>query len=272
VKFLGEADFSVMLPSNFTKEVDETLKRISNDIIRTEQYMDFLRNRSFRQTLLVRQDVNVNRNLGPASVMPFCVACPAKPVPNEGSANQKTFQEPSGRNFNVGGAMAVSAFEHLAEIWPQSIRFEELLEIARKKSNTNDAGDADALASCILTLFAGAFCTLRTEPVPFVSEISEKPIASSLAREQSKTREIVVNQLHDNMRVDVLSRNLLQLMDGTRNKSQLIEELAKLVQNGTLVIHKDGKQLKEGPAVTEVLTTSVDTLLSTFAKGALLVG
>jgi len=52
LQYLGEADFSTMLTSGFPKEVNETLGRISQNIIHTEQYMDFIRNRFFRQTLL----------------------------------------------------------------------------------------------------------------------------------------------------------------------------------------------------------------------------
>jgi len=52
LQYLGESDFGTMLTSKFPKEVAETLSKINKNIVSTEQYMDFLRNRQFRQTLL----------------------------------------------------------------------------------------------------------------------------------------------------------------------------------------------------------------------------
>ena len=53
LQYLGEAEFNTMLVSNFSPKVNEALKGIKNNLIATEQYMDFLRNRTFRQTFLI---------------------------------------------------------------------------------------------------------------------------------------------------------------------------------------------------------------------------
>ncbi|MGV8073237.1 MAG: methyltransferase regulatory domain-containing protein [Syntrophobacteraceae bacterium] len=60
---LAEAEFSAMFMNRFPKETAETLERISQDLIRTEQYMDFIRNRRFRQTLLCHECHTLKRNL-----------------------------------------------------------------------------------------------------------------------------------------------------------------------------------------------------------------
>lgn len=56
---LAEAAFASMLTSGFSREVQTTLEKISSDIIHLGQYMDFVRNRPFRQTLLCRRDLGV---------------------------------------------------------------------------------------------------------------------------------------------------------------------------------------------------------------------
>ena len=63
LEYLAEADLGDMLVSNFPPEVAQTLQRVATDIIRMEQYMDFVRNRMFRQTLLVHQGAPIRRNL-----------------------------------------------------------------------------------------------------------------------------------------------------------------------------------------------------------------
>ncbi len=62
LQYLAEAEFSTMLTSNFSGAIQETLNSVSNDLIMNEQYIDFFRNRAFRQTLLCRKDIVLNLN------------------------------------------------------------------------------------------------------------------------------------------------------------------------------------------------------------------
>ena len=57
-----------MFASNFAPQVAQTLARIAPDVVHQEQYMDFLRNRTFRQTLLVHDSVALTRNMSPQRV------------------------------------------------------------------------------------------------------------------------------------------------------------------------------------------------------------
>ena len=63
--------------------------------------------------------------------------------------------------------------------------------------------------------------------VPHYTEtVSEKPVASPLARMQVRTSPIATTLTHNSMRFDdAPSRLLLQLLDGTRTREQLATEL-----------------------------------------------
>jgi hypothetical protein len=63
LEYLAEADIGDMLVSNFPPKIAETLRRVATDIVQMEQYIDFVRNRMFRQTLLVHQGATLRRNL-----------------------------------------------------------------------------------------------------------------------------------------------------------------------------------------------------------------
>ena len=69
-----------MFTGNFPPQVAATLERIAPDQISREQYMDFLRNRTFRQTLLVHQEQTINRTLNPHNIVGLYVASAAKSV------------------------------------------------------------------------------------------------------------------------------------------------------------------------------------------------
>ena len=81
LQYLSEAHFGSMLASGFPKQVAETLNRISRRIINTEQYMDFLRNRTFRQTLLCHRDLPLKRKVGAEDVHGLLMASAATPEP-----------------------------------------------------------------------------------------------------------------------------------------------------------------------------------------------
>ena len=58
LQYLGDADFSTMVSSNFSAEVSKTLQELgAHDIVQMEQYMDFVRCRYFRKTLICRSGV-----------------------------------------------------------------------------------------------------------------------------------------------------------------------------------------------------------------------
>ena len=57
LQYLCEANFSDVFLNDFPPQATKELLKLSHDLIELEQYMDFLRNRTFRKTLLVHQDV-----------------------------------------------------------------------------------------------------------------------------------------------------------------------------------------------------------------------
>ncbi len=81
LQYLGESDFHAMLASNFSlPRVTETLRLIATDIVAMEQYMDFVRNRVFRQTLMVHSETKLNRHLTWRDMQEVHFATPARPV------------------------------------------------------------------------------------------------------------------------------------------------------------------------------------------------
>lgn len=281
LQYLAEADFSTMLASNFSKEVSETLKRIANDIVRTEQYMDFVRNRTFRQTLLCRKEVVLNRNLTPESITKLFVSASAKPEnekfdPNLGQAEK--FSMADGKTFQTAYPLVRAAFHHLHKIFPQCIQFEDLLQIARASVASEKIQDANAfnqerlaLAGDLLTCYTIGLATFRTSLLPFKDEISSHPKVSDQVRYQAEHHMVVTNQAHELVPIDVFAGRLLRLADGTRDKNAILLELIELAKKGELVVQKDGKQLTEDAALREVLEGALDQRLALLPKSAILV-
>ncbi|MBX9570326.1 MAG: class I SAM-dependent methyltransferase [Candidatus Obscuribacterales bacterium] len=283
LQYLGESEFSTMLTSNFPQTVHETLRRISNEIVRTEQYMDFVRNRTFRQTLLVKSDVQINRNINFASVQKMLIASPLRPVNaemNVQSNQPEVFRAPNGLEITTQHPLIKGAFLHMSQIWPQSISFDELLSNAITRVSTDPvvSGSADIemqkqlLGADLLTAYAANLVIFRTEAAPFVTKISERPKASELARMQAPTQNFVTNQFNEPIAIDAFAVALLGILNGKRDHVQILDELVEMVRKGQLNVQKDGKPIADNATLRQTLQPFMDECLDKMAKAAVLVG
>jgi hypothetical protein len=198
LRYLAEADFFEMQ----TLPHAERLRDVDDDV-RREQYLDFLKGRSFRQTLLCPVAQNVDRTLHPEVLQRLAVSCPAKRV---GDA----FEGPGGTVLRTDHPAVIAALERLADAWPGSVWASEL----------GDVEDA------LLGGYAAGFLELHASPPHVASRPGERPEASPLARYQAAHGELVTNLRHRSVRLeDEPGRKLVTLLDGTRDRAALAAEL-----------------------------------------------
>jgi 2-polyprenyl-3-methyl-5-hydroxy-6-metoxy-1,4-benzoquinol methylase len=69
LQYLGDSQFDSMLVQNLPSEVAEAINQIAANQISLEQYRDFVVNRSFRKSLLCREDVRLERNISVEAIM-----------------------------------------------------------------------------------------------------------------------------------------------------------------------------------------------------------
>jgi methyltransferase-like protein/SAM-dependent methyltransferase len=280
LQYLGEADFSVMSVQNFPQQVEAVLRSVANDIIETEQYMDFVRNRMFRQTLLCHQKVSIDRSLPPERLLGMYVASSAKPegIVDVRSNAQAVFRGPHAVTTTTE-PLVKAALLHLTEIYPQSVAFSELLAIARSRLSTDpvvvDAAhvtsDARRLAEPLIRCYATAQVELSVRPAGFTSTVCDSPAAPLYARVQAETSNRVTSLRHELATLTDLQRHLLRHLDGKHNRSQLLEELASLVQAGVLVVREEGQRISDPQRIKTILEKPLEAALVQLARQALLI-
>ena len=86
-----------------------------------------------------------------------------------------------------------AAMSVLGEVWPKAVSFTDLLATARAvcRPASSEQGaevevDAQVLGDMLLRAYAGGILEFHIHPPHFVLEVSEKPMASPLARLQSR--------------------------------------------------------------------------------------
>jgi hypothetical protein len=179
-------------------EVKETLDRLSTDVIRREQYIDFLINRRFRMSLLCHDDVPLDRGLPPERLISrfhfVGVASPQSSRVDIGSHAKESFRAPGGESVTVDHPMCKAALACLHESRPRALSFDELCDAVRArlegetdiKPPPDDElrrGIAALLRECVWPRLVG----IDVHPFASCTHISERPVASPVARYQAKS-------------------------------------------------------------------------------------
>ncbi len=281
LQYLGESDFGSMLTSRLPKEAAETLRKVNKDIVSTEQYMDFLRNRRFRQTLLCRQEVKLRRNIQPRNVRDLLIA--SLVIPEEGKLDlspgkTQTFRTPKKQTIRANRPLTKSALAVLRAHWPRAFDLDTLFrkavdQLQRDPSLKGQAvqGNPDALAGDLLQGYTANVVEFHTWQGDYVIKAGEKPKASELARYQSQEGTSVVNLRHEQLSLDPLGQQLLRVLDGTRDRAALVTHLSDLIKNGTLNIRQDDQPITDQKLIQATLEQDVERRLAYLSRVALLV-
>jgi methyltransferase-like protein/2-polyprenyl-3-methyl-5-hydroxy-6-metoxy-1,4-benzoquinol methylase len=279
LQYLAEADFTDMQMTGLTEEATQVMQKLEQvNRLAREQYVDFIIGRAFRQTLLCRQDRRLDREPKHERVLNLYAAADTVPTNPDADPTAQGMEDFQRGNMVIatGKPLLKSALTFLGRVWPRRLEFGQLLNTARERAGRDQATlDADRRELCefLLRCYGIGFVDLHSYPSTFVTEISERPMASPQARWQIRHGRFVSSLRHLPLKIeDALGRELLQLLDGTRDRSALLEELGKGVIAGTTPIYSDGKAVTEPKKAVEVLAAQLHPTLESLARLGLLVG
>jgi methyltransferase-like protein/2-polyprenyl-3-methyl-5-hydroxy-6-metoxy-1,4-benzoquinol methylase len=282
LQYLVEADFPRVMPTNFRPDVARALSTMASNSIEMEQYMDFLRNRTFRQTLLCHDTISIQRSLQ-TDLRPFHIATYAQPLNPERinlhNREAAQFRGPDGAILTTDHPVSKAAMLVLAKISPQSVPFSELLRTGTVtvygEGTAAHQEDAPQLTTTLLRAmsYSMRLVELHLHVPAFVLDISERPLASSLARLQARQGQLKVTSLrHERVRLDKISQHLLPYLDGTHDQTMLLAALVDLVKAGTITLEKDGEPVTETAVIRDIMAQELAMNLRWLARAALLQG
>jgi methyltransferase-like protein/SAM-dependent methyltransferase len=281
LQYIGEARQS-LLASRLSPEVTATLEALAVDLIHAEQYLDFVRNRTFRRSLLCHDTVTLQRPPLAARLTSMHVTGHAKPVadrPDLLSSTVEEFRTSDGTELTTNNPLAKVTLASLFEAWPRPVPFESLWRTVHSRLAQAPEPDSallersrELLADTLLQCYLSTVVDLHVVAPQFVVEISECPVASPLARLQAETEEKVTNRRHRAELLSAVDRLVLRHLDGKHNRAALMEVLVQSVARGDLEIQQNGQALREGANIPRILEEGLATSLHRLAAGALLVG
>ncbi|HET6567258.1 MAG TPA: class I SAM-dependent methyltransferase [Rhodothermales bacterium] len=244
LQYLIDADFSSVTAENVTAEDKELLLRLSRDTVELEQYLDFLTNRSYRETLLCRSHRDVRRTLEPARLHRLLVGLsPGAVLQESGTPGTFALIDAAGKGIATGDPITCTALKYLADIAPRRAGFGDLLIHATAELDVSEwtertlARAGMALAVILLKAFSCSPGLLRfhTAERSFASEAGARPRALPYARLQARDTGVVTNVWHERVHLAEFERTLLTLLEGNMTQEELTDALYNLDPAGTLL-------------------------------------
>ncbi|MDQ6744502.1 MAG: class I SAM-dependent methyltransferase [Actinomycetota bacterium] len=244
LQFLCEAELADSQMRDVPESVGELIASLPDDVMVREQYFDFFSNRMFRQTLLIRTEVSLQRTVEDRHLEGMVLASPL-------TRTEEGFVSPAGTVMRTSGPLVAAAMDELSGRWPEWLSFAELAERARRQIDAEPLAPEswEGLRRVMLEAFLARMVLIQGCPTPPVAEATVRPLASPLARAQCREGRTVLSTLvPSNHSLEKESeRRLLTLLDGTRDRSELAGELGEsptVVEAALSQLARDGLLLR----------------------------
>jgi SAM-dependent methyltransferase len=250
-------------PAALPAEALRALEDTAGDLVTLEQYLDFLRGRMFRRTLLVHQGAPINRAPTPDILDRLHLSALVRPDAREVdvcSDQAVKFRNDDDDSLQTNDPALKAALMELFFHKPAALSWAELW---RRTAGRLQGGGVElaeqgraALAARLLSLFLVNVVAFHAGPTRFTLEPGERPVASRLARLQAGAGAPVCNRRHRTTDLDPFALALLTLLDGTRDQRALAEELSRRASP---------------PVPAEALAPEIGPALAHLARSAVLV-
>ena len=271
--YLADANVDTMFAANYGEKISvPLLKECGHSQVLMEQYLDFFTNRTFRQSLLVRGErapqINFQLDRRRFGRLHFAAWLPPAGGVAPLDHSRQEFGEPEPKMFAVdpGVKAAVNA---LNSRWPWTMSRRELLDQVQaqlRAAHIEAAADLEANVDAILEyLIVRALVRFRLDPVspgPAQAPLKlDEPTRRMAEVARAEGDPHIFNLWHEMETLSAADQHLLPLLDGTRDRDALVEELLSLAHADVIRFERDGEVLSSEAQRHAAVADYVDMML-----------
>mgnify|MGYP000128368866 CR=1 FL=1 len=279
LQYLADTELSTMFVGNLPEETMKILNT-SNDLVRSEQYMDFITNRRFRCTILCSAEQQLNRNLTVSHIANKYFTSRFH-LPDDINdyiyAHGKTinFQAPGNLIFTTSEPEIIAALTILSQQRQKPMHMDDICKAVTELLTSKSIPVKDNLKEFLATHFLRNIFTsgivMHMDEGLHCKFVSEKPKAFELAVYQSQKQPWITNLLHETLQINDLDRALLPLLNGKNDVNAIAKKLMPLFANNTLSMNIKEEKVTDIDVVSKNLPESIISILARYAEVALLV-
>jgi SAM-dependent methyltransferase len=266
------------LPTDVSDDVRQRLHALAPNRVQFEQYLDFLRNRSFRQSVVVRSGRQPRRDPRLETVDDLYIS--GELDPGQGVVEQlctdgpMVFIDTHKHELSTSHPLLKAVLWEIGQVFPAAMPVPELR--ARVKARVGRFVASELIegrglfAQLLLKLVAARTVDLHLAPPPVAPGLTRRPVASPIARTMATLGPSVPNHRHRMVSLTEIERRLIVLFDGTRTVDDVI---AKVIAEDLPGDESPGGVLEsaDDAAWREIVPTLVRRSVDRFLRRSLLV-
>ncbi len=250
LKYIADTSLQMMVVQHFGKPVTDLLADVP--LLQREQYMDFLRGRMFRASLVARATTSPRYDGSPDRLRGLSVvlAEPMRTEPSEDASRppgEITWRCESGR-VKTSPELA-PVVERLNERWPRWTTPEELVSSLGQDQGEPVASESTVYRLLLSMLLHGAL-KIAVEPPSILERGVDNPATTPLMRIQAAAGTKVTNRAHIDIDLPPLARFLARQLDGTATVQEVTERVVDAVHKGELGLSRRGEPVTQLPLDT----------------------
>lgn len=280
--YLADTSLPSMFASNFGSDIAEPLlKECADSQVTLEQYLDFITNRPFRQTLLVVQNQasEIKYRLDAERFKRFHYAGffevdGDKRQPGD-PANMAYFNSLIGP-INITGVVGTAIAKLFDAAWPSTLSFDTLLNELVRETKIDKEQCRHALLGFVEEGIIKGYLRFRTKPVECAQSLSERPQVDPTLRKLLLQTEVtapisVWNDWHEPVTLSAFEVMIARRLDGSIKSQHIISQIVAVI-DGFDHLSVDERQaaddFKQGGGDPKTVVTRV---LKRFLRTGLLV-
>ena len=263
-------------------ELRTYLDRFAKDGVRREQFYDFLRNRTFRRSIVrradgTRPDVKPWERLGTLRLS----ACsgPVSPVPELFTSAVEAFRSTDGKDtLSTGDPVAKTALAVLASRWPRTMPFAELREaVYERLANPPVPNPAPVdrspgtLERMLFDAFMGGIVELHVFEPEYCLEPGPRPEGFGPARAMAERGSRVTSARHRAIDLTEFERLVIRQLDGRRDRGEVVDRLVAAAVDRSFPLNQNGRSITDAILARPIMARSLDPCLRRLAGSALLI-
>ena len=228
LQYLCEARPADVHPGRYPPEIRAAIRRFGGGRIAREQCFDFLVCQMYRCSLFCRKGAELATPTDLEGLRGLRAASSTRPDPAPANLTDgvaATFRASDGATLRIDDSAAKAALELLAGHWPASAGVDSLFRDARRRAGRTGRPtrfEQREFTDFLVANHAAGFVDLHTWEPQMATAVSDRPVASALARIEIERGCRVTSLRHRPVDIDdPIAAALLARLDGTRDRSAL---------------------------------------------------
>jgi SAM-dependent methyltransferase len=271
--YLGDAEPATMIVDNLPKQAADTLKSLNLNLLATEQYMDFVRNRMFRSTLLCHSSAELKRNVDPKNLDGLYVSTLIGLKQPYAEGQPAVFTAVNGGELNVNDAITADIFTRVANLRGASRPVAEIIDETAAAFAEQLAGkDPQAVRADLgRLLIQGYFKKMVDFAIGPAScraaaASADHPEALPLARWQASLGRKVSSPRLEMLNTDPFVGKFVTFCDGTRDRGAIIDALIDSLQKKEYQLNENNQPIEDSERARFIIEKLYDGSLENLRR------